>query len=66
LANFSPWLERSDNLGIAKHKLSINPERVKDVRGLTLSGFERLVVDLFPVLSLRSYHGLKLANAFGV
>jgi hypothetical protein len=27
-ANFSPWLERSDNHGINQIKVEINPERV--------------------------------------
>jgi hypothetical protein len=34
--------------------------------GITLTGFKRLFVVLFPRLSLRSNLGLKLANAFGV
>jgi len=63
-ANFSPRLERSDNLGIRSQKGSLNPERVRQLPNpfRVWSQFKFI----FPGLSLRSNPGLELANAFGV
>jgi hypothetical protein len=64
LANLSPRLERSDNLGLTTLTVSLNPARVR----LLANAFSVLFLFLFasPGLSLRSNPGLKLANAFGV
>ena len=64
LANFSPGLERSDNLGLANKNKIRNPERVLP----TAEPFQGLIRFQLssPGLSLRSNRGLELANAFGV
>jgi hypothetical protein len=63
LANSSPRLERSDNLGYAK-EIPFNPEGV-NVAGITLSALIHICGSV-PGLSRRSNPGLTLANAFGV
>ena len=64
LANFSPRLERSDNLGSANHIINLTLKGF--AAGGTLSGFPNIVFYANQGSSLRSNPGLKLANAFGV
>jgi hypothetical protein len=64
LANFSPGLARSDNSGIDIQAGRLTLKGFAARR--TLSGFNAHLLYAFPWLSLRSNHGLKLANAFGV
>src|SRR6202008_4174554 len=61
-ANFSPWLERSDNLWITSTK-SVNPERVRLERNpFRVVDYE---IGLPPGVLLCSNPRLKFANAFG-